>query len=306
MAGVVALTGATGFIGGTLCQPLTRAGWRVRSLARQVPKVPVAPGIEWIPGDLGNPMALSRLVAGAEAVVHCAGAVRGQSAEIFEQVNLHGTRHLLQAARSQSRCKRFLLMSSLAARVPNLSWYAGSKRCAEDAIQQEAGTIAVTIFRPTAVYGPGDRELKPLFRLLRTGLLPIPANPSAQLTLLHVQDLVTAVLRWLDSTACVTGIFELHDGRPGGYGWQNIAEIASRAHGRPVRILNLPRTGLDIWAHINLGLARLLGYQPMLTPGKLRELRHPDWMCDNSALTMALGWQPRIDLEYAFREGLTD
>lgn len=306
MVSVVALTGATGFIGGTLCQPLTRAGWRVRSLARRVPQTPAASGIEWIPGDLENPMALSRLVAGAEAVVHCAGAVRGQSAEIFERVNLNGSRRLLQAARAQSRCKRFLLMSTLAARVPNLSWYAESKRLAEDAVQQEAGAIAVTIFRPTAVYGPGDRELKPLFRLLRSGLLPVPADVSTQLTLLHVQDLVTAVLRWLDSTASITGTFELHDGKPGGYAWQTIAEIASRAHGRPVRMLNLPRSGLDVWAHINLGLAQLFGYQPMLTPGKLRELRHPDWICDNSALTMALGWQPRIDLECAFREGLTD
>lgn len=304
MAGVVALTGATGFIGGALCQPLTRAGWQVRALVRRAPGTAPTPKIEWISGDLDNTAALDRLVADADAIIHCAGAVRGRSAECFERVNVSGSERLLRAIRTGSRCTRFLLMSSLAAREPTLSWYAASKRNAEEAVQREAGSLALTIFRPTAVYGPGDRELKPVFRLLRHGLLPIPGSRAARLSLLHVQDLVTAVLRWLDSSPPVVGTFELHDGRAGGYTWQSIATIASRAHGRPVRLLPLPQAGLSLAAAVNLRLAQWLGYEPMLTPGKLRELRHPDWICDNGAFAEALGWRPKIDLERALREGL--
>lgn len=307
MAGIVALTGVTGFIGGALCRPLTRAGWHIRGLVRRAPGAALVPGIEWIPGDLDNAAALNRLVADADAVIHCAGAVRGRCAERFERVNVSGSERLLQAARMGSpRCARFLFMSSLAAREPTLSWYAASKRHAEETLQQAAGALALTIFRPTAVYGPGDRELRPLFRLLRHGLLPTLGSREARLTLLHVHDLVTAVLRWLDATPPIVGTFELHDGRIGGYTWQNIATLAAQAHGRPVRLLRLPSAGLSVAAAANLRLAQWLGYQPMLTPGKLRELRHPDWICDNSALAKALGWQPGIDLERALREGLNE
>lgn len=306
MAGVVALTGATGFIGGALCRPLTRSGWQVRALVRRGSGAALAPEIEWIPGDLADAAALSRLVADVDAVIHCAGVVRGRSAEHFERINGSGSERLLQAARTGSRGARFLLMSSLAAREPTLSWYAASKRHAEEALQQKAGALALAIFRPTAVYGPGDRELRSLFRLLRHGLLPVAGGSEARLTLLHVHDLVAAVLCWLDSSPAVAGTFELHDGRAGGYTWQTIAAIAARTYGRPVRLLRLPHTGLTLTAAANLRLARWFGYQPMLTPEKLRELRHPDWICDNNALTEALGWRPRLDLECALREGLTE
>jgi nucleoside-diphosphate-sugar epimerase len=54
-------------------------------------------------------------------------------------------------------------------------------------------------------------------------------------------------------------------------------------------------------ATTNLFAARLFGYQPMLSPGKLRELRHPDWVADNTALCAATGWQPHIPLAEGLR-----
>ncbi|MDN5871947.1 MAG: NAD(P)-dependent oxidoreductase [Nitrococcus sp.] len=305
MPGVVALTGATGFIGGALCRPLIRAGWQVRALVRRSSGAILPAQIECIPGDLDNAAALGRLVAEADAVIHCAGVVRGRCAAHFERVNVGGCKRLLQASRAASPRARFLFMSSLAAREPTLSWYAASKRHAEEAVQREQ-TLAATVFRPTAIYGPGDRELRPLLRLLRYGLLPIAGSPEARLTLLHVHDLVAAVLRWLDVSPPLAGTFELHDGRTGGYTWQSIAAIAGRAYGRPVRALPMPQAGLSLASSVNLWLATWLRYQPMLTPGKLRELRHPDWMCDNGALAGALGWQPKIDFERALREGLIE
>ena len=53
--------------------------------------------------------------------------------------------------------------------------------------------------------------------------------------------------------------------------------------------------GLPAW--INRRLALWLGYAPMLTPEKLRELRHPDWVCDNNAIQKVLDWQPQLQLE---------
>ena len=55
------------------------------------------------------------------------------------------------------------------------------------------------------------------------------------------------------------------------------------------------------FAAMNIITARLIGYAPMLTPGKVRELRHPDWVADNTALTAAIGWRPRFSLEEGLR-----
>ncbi|PRW55595.1 putative rmlD substrate binding domain protein [Escherichia coli] len=69
----------------------------------------------------------------------------------------------MQAAKESGFCQRFLFISSLAARHPELSWYAKSKYVAEQRLAAMADEITLGVFRPTAVYGPGDKELKPLF-----------------------------------------------------------------------------------------------------------------------------------------------
>jgi nucleoside-diphosphate-sugar epimerase len=47
-------------------------------------------------------------------------------------------------------------------------------------------------------------------------------------------------------------------------------------------------------AAVNLLAARMTGYAPMLTPGKVGELSHPDWVCDNTPLNRDTGWSPRV------------
>ncbi|ETD64402.1 hypothetical protein Q458_07420, partial [Escherichia coli ATCC BAA-2209] len=87
----------------------------------------------------------------------------------------------------------FLFISSLAARHPELSWYAKSKFVAEQRLAAMAGEITLGVFRPTAVYGPGDKELKPLVDWMLRGLLPRTGAPDTQLSFLHVTDFAQAV-----------------------------------------------------------------------------------------------------------------
>lgn len=296
----VALTGATGFIGGVLLRSLVEQGFRVRALSRR-PRDSRA-GVEWIAGSLEDDAALARLVTGADAVVHCAGAVRGATPGAFIRTNVDGSRRLMSAVRVEGRCRRFLLISSLAARHPDLSWYAASKREAECAVAEVAGDVTLTVFRPTAVYGPGDRELRPLFEWLLRGLLIIPGSPAARLSFIHVDDLASAVLAWLDASEPPSGAFELHDGKPGGYDWPAIAAAAREARRGPVRRIVVPFCLLAVAARCNLLLSRAFGGDPMLTPVKLRELRHPDWSCDNAPLERVLAWTPHLQLTQALRE----
>lgn len=297
----IALTGATGFIGTALLSQLTAAGWHVRALCRrrEAGTTDALPGVEWVQGDLDDSRALEALVAGAQAVVHCAGTVRGAWRSDFDRVNGEGARRIARASAGLTPAPRFLLMSSLAARMPKLSDYAASKRLGEHSVRTESGNMRWTILRPPAVFGPGDRELAPLFSCIARGFAPVPARSKARFSLIHVYDLASAVLRWLEADTGYGRIFELDDGRPGGYDWDAVLSVAGRALGRerPVRQVPIPMPALQLAAWANLWTARALGYAPMLTPGKVREITHPDWLCDSHDFADLTGWRPTIGLE---------
>lgn len=293
----VALTGATGFIGRALIAKLVASGWKVRALARQIPSKQDFSFVEWIHGDLDCEGALCELVSGTETVIHCAGAIRGKSWDDFSRTNVTGTKNILRAASRVPSCSRFLFISSLAAREPHLSWYARSKFEAEQLIPEFSRLVSV-IFRPAAVYGPGDKAMQPFFQAMRYGILPVPGNPGNRFGLIHVDDMVAAIHNWLEARQPVKGTYEIDDGTSGGYDYTSIAVLAERVLGRPVYCLQIPLGGIRMLARFNLWLAHLLNYAPILTPGKVMEFQHPDWTCDISSLKRELvSWSPVTKLE---------
>jgi nucleoside-diphosphate-sugar epimerase len=298
MSRQVAVTGAAGFVGQALVARLLAEGYGVRALVHRTPLGLSHPALESVTGDLADEAALGRLMAGVGTVIHVAGVVRGRDARDFRPVNATGVARVAGIALAQPTPPRMILISSLAAREPQLSHYAASKREGEALLA--ASGLDHTILRPPAIYGPGDRELVPLFETMARGIVPLPGAKGARASLLHVDDLARAILALMAHPA--PGTFELDDGRAGGYGWEEIAAIVERVAGRG-RGWRIPLPGalMHMIATTNLFAARLFGYQPMLSPGKLRELRHPDWVADNTALCAATGWQPHIPLAEGLR-----
>lgn len=293
----VAVTGASGFVGQALVGHLLAAGRPVRALVHRQPLTMRHPELETVSGGLSDEAALARLMDGAEAILHVAGRVRGRTEADFLAVNADAVARVARLARAAGTASRLVLISSLAARAPHLSPYAASKRAGERQLAEAArgSDLSCAVLRPPAVYGPGDRELLPLFTLMSRGLAPMPGVAGARASLLHVNDLAQAVVKLLDSPA--QGTYELHDGHEAGYSWEEIATIVESvaARGRGWR-LTLPEGILRSVASANLLAARLFGYMPMMTPGKVNELRHPDWVCDNTEISRATGWQPVISL----------
>jgi nucleoside-diphosphate-sugar epimerase len=195
-------------------------------------------------------------------------------------------------------------MSSLAAREPGLSDYAASKRQGELALSRAAGEMEWTALRPPAVYGPGDREILPLFRWLARGIAPLLGSRDARFSLLYIEDLAEAVVQWLDCPNHPGGPFELHDGTLGGYAWRELVDAAVCVFERRVISVPVPVALLKMVAGLNLGAARVFGYAPILTMGKVRELRHPNWVCDNAGWSHETGWAPRVRLEEGLRRTL--
>lgn len=258
-----------------------------------------ARGVTLVEGDLEDHAALARFVAGSDAVVHSAGAVRGNSQADFDRVNVAGTAHLLDAISAESASPRLVLLSSIVAREPGLSWYSHSKREGEELLKRYPG-LRWVVLRPPAVYGPGDREMLPIFQWMRRGIALVPGSPEARNSLIHVSDLVRAIAACLQSEQALGRTFSPCDGQAGGYDWREMAAIAGELWSREVRLFRAPRRLLDGVASLVSTGARITGTAPMLTPPKLRELRHEDWVTDNRDITEATGWTPRIGL----REGL--
>jgi 2-alkyl-3-oxoalkanoate reductase len=301
MLPTVALTGATGFIGRTLARRLQAAGLRVRALVRPTSAAaPLPAGVERVLGSLQDAESLGRLVRGARAVVHCAGAVRGASAGDFDPVNVEGVARLACATMAEPASPAIVHLSSLAARHPQLSAYAASKRAGEQAL---CAASAWTVLRPPAVYGPGDRELLPLLRWMARGIAPMVGPRRGRFSLIYVDDLAEAVTRLVLMGA--TGrVFELDDGQPSGYAMDDVVAAAERYRGRAIVRVSVPASLLGGLAWLNVLGARIRGGAPMLTPGKVREILHPEWTCDNTALADATGWRPRIRLDEGLRRTL--
>lgn len=302
-SGTVAITGASGFVGAALARHLASQGWRLRVLVRpgSQDRLPRLDGAQIITGSLGDANALRQLLDGAQALVHCAGAVRGLTRADFDRVNVEGVQALLDAT---GATQRVVHISSLAARHPGLSHYAASKLAGEQRVSAQLPPQRWVVLRPPAIYGPGDRELRPLLDRMMRGLALLPGPPDARFSLLHVRDLACAVGCLLSGDAGWGQTHEPDDGHRQGYSWQDLLAAVARLRGAPVRAVRVPGPLLSALGACNELAARLAGRAPMLSRGKARELRWPDWLAGGNASLLGCGWQPAITLDQGLRDTL--
>lgn len=287
---MLALTGATGFVGQALLDQALADGLEVRALVRR-PQAPRA-GVEWIRGGLDDATALRQLLHGAEAVIHVAGVVNDPAA--FESGNVTGTLNLIEAIKAEGLA-RLIYVSSLSAREPNLSAYGASKARAEKLVL--ASGLDWTIVRPPGIYGPHDVDYFEMFRLVRWGVMPVPPKPG-RASIIHVADLARLLL------AVVPGgegasyeTFEPDDGRHQGWSHYELARTIGWAMGRRPWVLHLSPAWLGRAAKAD----RLLrGKKARLTADRVRYMAHPDWVVTAQRRPPASLWRPQVPT----REGL--
>lgn len=207
----IAITGATGFLGGALARALVDAGEEVHALRRPgSAKVALDGAVTWHEGDVTVPASLPPFLAGADALVHAAGMLgrAGAPEAAYRALNAGGTRNVLAAA--PERC-RVLLVSSpgvlgpidgepadeeapLAPSNPYERSKAEAERIGLDAV--EAGRTVV-IARPEFVYGPGDRHVLGLFRAIQRGRFFYLGGGRRSCHPTFVEDAVDGMLRCL-------------------------------------------------------------------------------------------------------------
>lgn len=288
----IAVTGGTGFVGARLLAQAIAQGHEVVALTRRSQEE--RQGVTWVQGALDNRQALQRLVEHADAVIHVAGVISAPDASGFEAGNVTGSLGLLAAA-TASGVHRFVHVSSLAAREPNLSLYGASKARSEELVQRSG--LDWAIVRPPAVYGPGDRETLELFKAARLGLVPLP--PKGRLSLIHVDDLSRLLLALADPDAPSKLILEPDDGRAGGWTHREFAAALAASQDRRALALSVPAAFLRLGARID-GVLR--GSKAKLTPDRAAYFSHPDWAVDPARRPLPSLWQPQVPTP----EGLAD
>ena len=288
----LAVTGGTGFVGSHLIDTALAAGHTVNALTRRDQSI--RDGLNWIPGSLEDRAALEALVEGADAVIHVAGVINSSTAAGFELGNVGGTLAMLAAA-TAGGVRRFVHVSSLAAREPKLSLYGASKAKAEELVYGSG--LDWSIVRPPAVYGPGDKETLELFRMAKLGLMFMP--PKGHVSVIHVGDLARLLITLAGLSAPSSILIEADDGKPGGWTHREFAQALGTAVGKKPAIVSAPGALLRLAARAD---QLLRGPKAKLTVDRAAYFSHHNWVVETKRAAPAELWRPMIGTEAGLAE----
>ena len=311
------LTGGTGFVGGHVARALCEEGWAVRALARNPSALASWSSqdlpLEVVAGDLSfaSRPVICRALSGCHTVVHVAGLVRARSLAEYREVNVAGTRRLLDAAKQSAPEALFVLVSSQAAAGPArdgrplteedpgrpVSWYGRSKLEAEQAVAQEWKGPWI-VLRPAVVYGPGDRGLLTLFTAAARGWVPVPAGGS-RIQLIEATRAARAIALAAARVDLAGSTGFLCDPEP-----VAIAEFAgmiSRLPERPARLVPVPAMLVRL-AGLVATLQEAFTHRSLpFNADKAREVLAGDWLCEPALMQRHLSLPPPSPLEYGLK-----
>jgi nucleoside-diphosphate-sugar epimerase len=318
----VLITGASGFVGGFLVEEALSRGLDVFAAIRPSSDKQYLndPRIKFIHldfedvGELSGQLALHNF----DYFIHNAGVTKTPSKEEYFKVNADYLNNIVLAfKRAQIQPEKLTFVSSLAAYgpaefsergivtengTPNpVTNYGRSKLKGEQYLKSQ-NHIPYVIIRPTAVYGPREKDLFTVYQLLNSGLDLSVGFEDQKLTFIYVKDLVRVIL---DST--------LAHKKNVAYFATDLAIHTSTSYNKAVKKalgnklavrIKLPITVVKALGFAIERIGGFFGTYPALNAEKVNELEAKSWICDTTPLETDLNYKPQYDLDAGLKESI--
>ena len=316
---IAVVTGSTGFIGSHLVDALVARGATVRALVRPESRLPTRdPRVSYVTADLLDDRSVreSPVWDDATHVFHLAGVTKRRTLAQFRHGNVVPTANILAAIAARgARVRRMVLVSSQAAAGPAdsedrpvreddpprpIEAYGRSKLEAEQATARYAATVPITIVRPSAVYGPRDADFLNVFKQATNRVAVYAAPRDQEMSIVHVRDLVNALLLVADAPASRDRTYFVGSSAP--VSWRELyVAIASISNTHSVEV-QLPSVVLRMAGQAGSAASFVTGRAMLINANKVALAAPRWWLCDSSRIRSEMGWAPDVDLHDGLRE----
>lgn len=314
----VLITGASGFIGYHLIEKAQDAGLDVYAAIRPSSDVAhlASLGVNFITLGYSDVDKLRKDLeaVGFDYIIHAAGTTKAKTQEDYNRVNADFTRNLgIAASTANMPLKKFVFLSSLAAIGPThyqdpkpicelskanpVTSYGKSKQLAEQYLSDL--NLPLITLRPTAVYGPREKDIFIMFKTLNMGLEPYIGRGYQTFSFVYATDIAQIAVDALRSEL-VKKAYNVSDG--GKYGRYELADITKRVLGRKTLRFHVPMGLVKVIAGSLETIYAKSDKSPAINREKLHELTAENWYCSIDRIQTDLDFQPQYDLE----RGLTE
>jgi predicted dehydrogenase/nucleoside-diphosphate-sugar epimerase len=306
----ILVTGASGLLGRALLDRLVADGASVRVLVRRSSaELEQLPGVQVVYGDLGDPEAVDRAVAGVQLVYHAGATMRGRGWADFQAGTVCGTANVVDSC-VKHHVDRLVHVSSItvldyATRQPRAivdesaplepflekrGSYTRAKALAERIVLDAARhrRLPAVIVRPGQLFGPGCESASPYGAIAMAGRWIVVGSGRLRLPLVHVDDVVDGLLAAATQPDVCGSIFHLVDPTP--VTQSDYIDRCRQRAGAVPRVVRIPRTALLAFGALFDVVGSLIKRNLPLTSYRIRSIRELRFDC--SAARTRLGWEP--------------
>ncbi len=314
----VLVTGGTGFTGSNLLEKLVNMNLDVTAIARPTSNISRFEGmpITWLRGDVFDEALINSAMEGVSYVFHIVTPFREAKAAdtIFYNVHVLSTQLIAKAALRQPNFKRFVHVSTVGVHghiehppadenYPTAPGdiYQETKLEGEVWIREfaEQTGLPVTVIRPAAIYGPGDKRLLKIYQWVMKGRVPVIGDGSNLLHFIHVDDLTDCFLTAATHPKALGEVFIC--GSPHAMEFKEMVKIIGDYYGVNAKFLRLPKRPLFFLGDIVETICRPFGIEPPIYRRRLA-FYTKDRSFNTTKLNTVLGFQTK----HPDRQGLEE
>lgn len=316
----VLITGASGFVGSHLVEAAVREGFdvfaaiRFSSNIKHLTSLPVT----WVTLSMSDVKQLEAELAEQQYdyIIHCAGSTKAKAESDYNYVNAELSRNLAVAAVNAGiPLEKFVFVSSLAALGPiayddpqyikadhsavPVTAYGKSKLLGERYLKEIPG-LPLVIVRPTAVYGPREKDIFIILKTINSGLEPYIGRTAQKLSFIYVKDLVKVLLSVLHQEVSTGRSYNVSDGQV--YSKYELAEVMKDITGKKTYKFHIPIPLVGAIASVMELIYSFRTDSPALNKEKINELNAENWACSIRELEQDFGFIA----DYPLRRGLEE